>query len=335
MLDRRAFLLSSAALAGCATVAEPPVAGAASRDAALDALLSAWFDDDLNESPEFVTGLGLDTGARAAQRGRLSQQSPAAAAAERAEAVQRYEQLRRFGRARLSAEGQLNYDIAEFRQSVAAEGARFPYGEIGGRPAPYVVSQLGGAYYEVPDFLDSQHPVQTKADADFYLSRLGDFARNIDGETQRFGADVARGVIPPDFVMDGTIRNLERLRATPAAQTTLVAPSPVARPKRTSATTRHPRRRWCPARSPPRSIARSPPCAPFVRAPPTTLASGGCRTARPSTVGACASTPPRIARPTTSTPSACSRWANCRPSSIRSFAPRATPAARWASASTR
>jgi uncharacterized protein (DUF885 family) len=49
---------------------------------------------------------------------------------------------------------------------VLNEGTRFHYGGFGGRPVPYVVSQLGGAYYGVPDFLDTQHPVRTSADAD-------------------------------------------------------------------------------------------------------------------------------------------------------------------------
>jgi uncharacterized protein (DUF885 family) len=66
--------------------------------------------------------------------------------------VARHRELQAFGRQGLSTEGQLNYDIAEFRQSVAADGARFRFGSEGGRPAPYVVSQLGGAYYNVPDF---------------------------------------------------------------------------------------------------------------------------------------------------------------------------------------
>ena len=145
MLDRRTLLLTSAAaaLAGCAVVptpgpapdAAPPLPGpgaaaATPRDAELDALLTTWFDEDLLEAPEFATNLGLDTGARAALRGQLSEQSLAAAARNRAMTVIRATRLGRFGREGLSAEGLLNYDIAEFRLSVDAEGARFRYGEI-------------------------------------------------------------------------------------------------------------------------------------------------------------------------------------------------------------
>ena len=101
--------------------------------------------------------------------------------------------------------------------------ANFRYGSAGGRPAPYVVSQLGGTYYSVPDFLDTQHPIRDAADADFYLSRLDQIPRSLDRETERIRHDAALRVVPPDFVLDKAIGNLQRLRDTPPAQTTLVA----------------------------------------------------------------------------------------------------------------
>jgi uncharacterized protein (DUF885 family) len=223
MLDRRTFLLStaaSAALAGCATTGAG--GSALTPDQRLDQLLTRWFDADLLDSPEFATNLGLDVGERAALRGQLSQESLAKAETERAEARARLAELRRFNRRGLTEAGQLNYDVALFRQEVDAEAAAFPYGEIGGRPAPYVVSQLGGAYYGVPDFLDSQHPIQSDSDVDHYLSRLQAFARNLDQETERLRHDAAQGVIAPDFILDKTIANVEKLRSAPAAETTLV-----------------------------------------------------------------------------------------------------------------
>jgi uncharacterized protein (DUF885 family) len=226
LVDRRTFLLSTAAfgaagLTGCATATGEGAAG--TRDQQLDALLTRWFNEDLRENPSFATNLGLDVGELAHLRGEFSGQSVAAAEERRAKAVARYQELRRFGRRGLSEAGQLNYDVAEFRRSVDAEGARFGFGEIGGRPAPYVLSQLGGAYYQGPDFLDSQHPINTKGDADYYLTRLGAFARNLNDETARLQNDAARGLIAPDFVLDKTIANLEQLRRTPANETTLVS----------------------------------------------------------------------------------------------------------------
>jgi len=225
MLDRRAFLASTTALAlvGLAdrfpALAQPT---AAARDQALDALLMGWFNEDLRENPTSATGLGLDTGALAPLRGQLGDDSQAKVDADRAKAVRRRRQLQAFGRGGLSPAGELNYDIADFRAEVGAIGARFHYGNAGGRPSPYVVSQLGGAYYQVPDFLDTQHPIHTAQDADYYLSRLQDFARNLDQESDRIRHDAALGATPPDFVLDKAISNLEQLRRTPAAETTLV-----------------------------------------------------------------------------------------------------------------
>jgi uncharacterized protein (DUF885 family) len=224
MLDRRAFLASTGSLAllaasGCATRRQESVED---RDRALDAMLQAWFDEDLRESPTFATNLGLDTGALAGLRGQLGDSSRAKIAEERAEAVARHRQLSQFGRSGLSETGQLSYDIAMFRQGILQEGSRYHYGSFGGRPVPYTVTQLGGAYYGVPDFLDTQHPVRTREDAEAYLSRLTDFARNLDQETERVTHEASVGVVPPDFILDKAIGNVERLRATPAAQTTLV-----------------------------------------------------------------------------------------------------------------
>jgi len=223
MLDRRTFLLSSASLAflgasGCAT---RPGETAEQRDQALHRMLQAWFDEDLLDSPTFATNLGLDVGELGHLRSKLGDNSRAKLAEERAEAIARHRQLTQFGRQGLSPASQLTYDIAMFRQSLGAEGAHYPWGGLG-RPAPYVVSQLGGSYYSVPDFLDSQHPVRTREDAEAYLSRLQEFARNLDNETERARHDASVGVVPPDFVLDKAIPNLERLRGTPAAQTTLV-----------------------------------------------------------------------------------------------------------------
>jgi uncharacterized protein (DUF885 family) len=228
MLDRRTLLTSTTAIGALAFVgideafAQPAAQGNA-RDAALDRLLPGWFNEDLRENPTQATNLGLDTGALASLRGELGDNSQAKADADRARGVSRHRELTAFGRAGLSPAGELNYDIAEFRGQTAVVAANFRYGSAGGRPAPYVVSQLGGTYYSVPDFLDTQHPIRDAADADFYLSRLDQIPRSLDRETERIRHDAALRVVPPDFVLDKAISNLRQLRETPAAQTTLVA----------------------------------------------------------------------------------------------------------------
>lgn len=230
MLDRRTFLASSTALglvslAGLSPAAAQPSAAAPAndRDQALDALLTARFNEDLRENPGGATGLGLDVGALAALRGQLGDNSQAKIDSDRARNLRRQRELTAFGRTGLSPAGELNYDIAEFRGATAVIAANFSYGGTGGRPAPYVVSQLGGTYYGIPDFLDTQHPLRTTQDADYYLSRLDQVARNLDNETERVRHDAANRVTPPDFVLDKAIGNLQRLRTQMPAETTFVA----------------------------------------------------------------------------------------------------------------
>lgn len=226
LLDRRTFLASSTAALALSALparlgAQAPAPAGSARDAALDTLLQGWFDEDLRDNPTGATNLGLDTGALADLRGKLGEASLAEVAEDKARAIARHRELDAFDTAGLSDAGRLNYEIADFRWTVGAEAARFQYG-AGGRPAPYVLSQLGGAYYGVPDFLDSQHPVRNAQDAEYYLDRLNDFARNLNQEVERVRHDASLGVTPPDFILDKTIGSLERMRATPAAETTLV-----------------------------------------------------------------------------------------------------------------
>ncbi len=228
-IDRRQLFAGASALAAAAALpafaqTPAPAAPAHPADARLDALLTRHFNETLRESPEQATQLGVDRGEMAALRGQLSERSQAKATADRAKAQQRWAELQRVGTTGLTDAGRLNYDIAAFRLQSAADAAgRFSYGSVGGRPAPYVLSQLGGSYYSVPDFLDSTHPINDQADVDGYLSRLQAFATAIDGDTERLNHDVAAGVIPPDFVLAKTIANVRQLRDTAPERTTLVA----------------------------------------------------------------------------------------------------------------
>ncbi len=223
-LDRRQLLggVAVAAFAGPA-LARVSHNEAAGKNARLDQLLTRHFNENLARSPEQATSLGLDRGELAALRGQLSDRSQRRADAERAEVQTQLSELRAVGRDGLGDAATLNYDVAEFRLATAADGARrFRYGSVGGRVAPYQVSQLGGAYYSVPDFLDSTHPINDQGDVDAYLSRLQAYAVAIDQDTERVEHDAGLGVIPPDFALDKAITNVRTARDAAPETTTLV-----------------------------------------------------------------------------------------------------------------
>ena len=220
-IDRRRLLATAA---GAAALSALPAAAQSDRDTALNTLMAAWFEQDLDDNPESATNLGLDRGANAGRASRLSDRSPAGWRAERAQAVERLATLRAFDQAGLSDDGRLNYDVALFRAESAAGGAAFDYGAVvsGGRMGPYVVSQLAGAYFNVPDFMDTQHRVEDRDGAEAFLARLSQFGPALDGETARIQADAARGVIPPDFTLDLTTGQLNALAAQPGAQMAMI-----------------------------------------------------------------------------------------------------------------
>ncbi len=101
--------------------------------------------------------------------------------------------------------------MIESAYSTALEGFALPYGDVatgGWRNAPYVVIQNVGAYLDVPRFLDSDHPVRDKDDAEAYISRLEAFPAILDGELERLQAATRLGVIPPAFLLDKAIAQM-------------------------------------------------------------------------------------------------------------------------------
>ena len=227
MLSRRNLLLSSGAfaLAGCASPAppaSPPAAAAAAPppptpSEQLGATLEAFFQEQLRESPEFVTQLGLDKGELAAAKSRLTDASVAHLERMRALNADQLRRLQEIDRTRLVGRSAVDYDAVFFGLETTAEAdRRFAYGQQGAG-APYVLSQLTGAYQNIPSFLATQHTVETVADCDAYLSRLEDFASVMDQEVERGRRDVGLGVIPPDFVIARTVTQMHALRTPPEA----------------------------------------------------------------------------------------------------------------------
>ena len=221
MIDRRSLLLSAAAMAAVSPgLAQAAVADDA--DGRLNALLDGWFEADIDEAPEYATNLGLDRGARAGLASKLSEAGPAAIRKDRDKAINRWAMLRAFDQTGLSQAGALNYAIAAFGRETAAETARFAYGAGPGRPSPYVVTQLSGAYFETPDFMDNQHRIEDAAGADAFLSRLDAFAGVLDGETDKVREDAGLGVIPPDFIIDRMLPQIRTLRDASAADMAMI-----------------------------------------------------------------------------------------------------------------
>lgn len=217
--DRRQFLAAAAAAAAATALSAAPLAAA--DPPALTTLFDSLVQAQLRRGPEGATNLGLDTGANADLRAKLSDQSAAGIATARAETLTELKRLEAVDRTALDADAQVDLDSVLYTRRSAAAVQHFDFGGSGYGPSPYIVSQQTGAYQSVPDFLDTKHKIETPGDADAYLQRLQAFARQLDDQTARLRHDVGVGVVPPDFILDLTIAQMERT-ATPADQALVV-----------------------------------------------------------------------------------------------------------------
>jgi uncharacterized protein (DUF885 family) len=234
-LDRRAVLASAAAAGLVGTW--PPVAqaqvGQAQVTAPGDAALSRHLDDLaehlLIRQPETATAYGLDKDHREGLKGQLSDRAWVFVEGDRTFCRERLAALERFPDPGLSPQLRLHKAVVAYALRLGADAAPFDYGDntlasaMSESSTPYVVSQQAGAYSAVPEFLDSQHQIETEDDADAYLDRLHAMAGQLSRETDRIRRDAAQGVIPPEFILANTIGQQQGLLAVPPGSSRLVA----------------------------------------------------------------------------------------------------------------
>ena len=233
MIDRRRMLMTAAAGAGMAatgacasmpgggTTPSGPAVSDPTVKAALDAYMERTFERILDESPETVTAFGLDTGARAGAKSKLS--LPTLEEEEKGRRLTRSlrAELAAIDRSKLAGVDAIRYDTIAANYDAVIATYAIPYGQ-GGWPQIYRVSQQSGSYASTPDFLDTQHGIETAADAEAYVSRVNMFADVLNAETDRMLEDYARGVVPPDFILSNAIGLQEGMLRTAAADSTLV-----------------------------------------------------------------------------------------------------------------
>lgn len=225
---RREFIAGT----GAAIAALSNLAACAKREAAPAAVdpLAGIADEMLADYPENATSLGIDIGARAGLKARLTDRSAAGQQAIARRVAERIAGLKNVDAGTLDDAARVDLDVVRTAHETASEGFAFPYGDVAllnsnwsWRNAPYVVAQNTGAFLEIPSLLEEQHTVTTGDDAEAYLARISAYAGQIDGETGRLKAAGAQGVIAPDFILDKTIAQLELARGGNVAEWPFVA----------------------------------------------------------------------------------------------------------------
>jgi uncharacterized protein (DUF885 family) len=226
--NRRDFIAGTGAV--IATLVHLQARAADGAESSVEKLLAEMAEELLADYPENATCLGIDAGARAPLKARLSDRSAAGQEAIARRVAARLERLRAIDPAALDESARIDLDVVRTAHETAAEGFAFPYGDVAllnqnwsWRNAPYVVAQNTGAFLEIPSLLNEQHTIETRADAEAYLERLEAYAGQLDGETGRLQAAAAQGVIAPDFLLDKTLGQIRIARAGNVADWPLVA----------------------------------------------------------------------------------------------------------------
>ena len=223
-MDRRRFLASGLGLAVAGALGRPARAVAGTEAAQARALYDRIFEQILLVAPQLATRLGLDTGPRAGARSLLNGRGRAYRLGPLGPLAQAWPAVQEIDATQLEGTDRTYLATVAWLASISRELEAQPIGTVDAYnyPVPYVVTQLTGAYQSTPDFLESDHPIETAADAAAYLDRLDMFGYAVANDTALAREHLGRGLRPPDFICDKTLKQLRLLRGQPGARSGMV-----------------------------------------------------------------------------------------------------------------
>lgn len=222
-MDRRSFLTTAGAVTATAALSAPEAAAAAvtGNDARLNTRFQSIFDELVQNAPALATSLGLDKGANARLRTTFQPEPAQQARAKQVARVRRWQsEVQAIPAASLSQTAQLNREIVLYGlNNQLTAPTRFDLDSV---QSPYLITQQDGAYFSIPDFLNSQHPIETRADAEAYLSRLGEFGTILDYESAEQKRQAAKGRVAPGWSLDLALGQMRKLRTPAPAESGMV-----------------------------------------------------------------------------------------------------------------
>ncbi len=196
-LSRRDFGMGVAAAA--ALLPTPLMAGQPGLDAQLTVFLDKAFEEELAMDPEWLAQLGrkeqydrLTDRSDAAQKKRLDWRRANVAAMKR-----------KFDPAKLGEDARTSYEMWLLELDRAEAGWRW-------RNHGYTFSR-GGAHTGLPNFMINMHPVDTLADAEAYIARVGAIGEVLDVQLGQARRAAAKGVRMPRFSYDQSIVEVKRV----------------------------------------------------------------------------------------------------------------------------
>lgn len=86
----------------------------------------------------------------------------------------------------------------------------------------FPLEQFNGANFRIPSLLTAVHPLLNEPDARNYLAALGQVGARMEEATGEARGRAAKGIVPPRFILQATIKQMRDFIETPANQNPLV-----------------------------------------------------------------------------------------------------------------
>ena len=125
-------------------------------------------------------------------------------------------ELAQFDRARMTENQRLSADIMRWQLETAA--AEEPYLDYS-----FPLQQMNGANINLVEAMTVRHAVANEKDAANYVAALGQVAARMDEATAESRQLATRGIIPPTFILQATIKQMQSFADPAPAQNPFVA----------------------------------------------------------------------------------------------------------------
>lgn len=186
-----------------------------------NAMLNMQSLKQIPDHPEILSSLGVIDGTILDfHSGKLDEYSLAERAREYARARHDEAEVRAWDKTKLDPQQRISWEIAVWNDERILAREKYPWLSANGWAYP--VNQAFGLQKDLPNFLLSQHKITNAKLAHRYVERLHAMAHVLDAAS----ADVARqaklGVVPPDFIVDDDIAQIQALIADDPSRNVLV-----------------------------------------------------------------------------------------------------------------
>jgi uncharacterized protein (DUF885 family) len=201
---------------GTALIVAVFVVGTRSQDRSLDQFFESFTAEWMRGNPNAAASTRYFTGE---EQDRLERQITPVSPSYRRErerlARRGLAELRRFDRARMTDGERVSSELMEWQLETIVAGE--PFDDLS-----FPLEQFGGVNITLVNALTVSHPLRTEKDAENYLERLELVNNRMSDAIADAKRIAARGTIPPRFILNATVTQLQQFISAPPAQNPFV-----------------------------------------------------------------------------------------------------------------